>query len=475
VLSFPKPFLWGAATAAYQIEGAATDDGRGPSIWDEFLRTPGNSQNGDTGDVACDHYHRFEQDLDLMRGLNLRAYRFSVSWSRVLPSGRGTVNSRGLDFYDRLVDGLLQRGIQPFVTLYHWDLPAALQHRLGGWVHADVPRYFADYAALMFDRLGDRVKFWLTLNEPWCSVDGGYFHGVHAPGVRDRAQGYRAGHNLMRAHAYAVQRYRAARGDGQIAFALNMAYSRPATDLPADRAAAERAMIGFGGWFGDPAYFGDYPAEMRRRLGSLLPEFTSEDSALLRGSMDFLALNYYTSDVMRHAPGAGLMDAEAVPQLERHHTAMGWPAVPESFRDLLFWLSRRYAGLPIYITENGAGYEESAGPDGFVDDQNRITYLREHLTALHDAISGGVDVRGYLAWSLMDNLEWSCGFAKRFGLIRCDFETLRRTIKASGHWYAGVIDGHAVDVDAAAVDRDPQRLSAAGVTTAATPAVSMVI
>lgn len=444
--TFPNGFLWGAATAAYQVEGAAGEGGRGPSIWDEFLRLPGRSLTGDTGDVACDHYHRLEEDLDLMRRLNLAAYRFSISWPRVLPTGRGAQNARGFDFYDRLIDGLLERGIQPVATLYHWDLPAALQRRLGGWLHPDLPHLFADYAELMFDRLGDRVTFWITLNEPWCSVDGGYFHGAHAPGVKDRAEGYQAGHNLMRAHAHAVARYRSGRHDGgQISFALNMAYSKPATDSLDDRAAAERAMIGFGGWFGDPAYFGDYPAEMRRRLGRLLPEFSAEDAALLKGSMDYLALNYYTSDVMRHAPGAGLMDAEVVAQPKRHHTAMGWPSVPESFGALLRWLSQRYPGLPLYITENGAGYEESAGLDGFVDDQNRIKYLREHLAALHAAIAGGVDIRGYLAWSLMDNLEWSCGFAKRFGLVRCDFDTLRRTIKASGHWYAGVIAQNALD------------------------------
>ncbi|HEY3242766.1 MAG TPA: GH1 family beta-glucosidase [Phycisphaerae bacterium] len=451
MLRFPDGFLWGAATAAYQIEGAAAQDGRGPSIWDEFCHAPGNSVNGETGDVACDHYHRWREDLDLMTMLKLNAYRFSISWSRVMPQGYGAVNQRGLDFYDRLVDGLRARNIEPVVTLYHWDLPAALQWELGGWLHDDSAALFADYAELMFKRLGDRVKFWLTLNEPWCSVDGGYFHGAHAPGIKNRKWGYRAGHNLMRAHAYAVARYRALRPrDGKISFALNMAYSFPASESAEDRGAAERAMVGFGGWFGDPAYYGDYPALMRQRLGDLLPEFSPQDSALLKRSMDYIALNYYTSDVMRHKPGAGLMDAEAVPQPQRHHTAMNWPAVPEGFRALLGWLNRRYPELPIYITENGAGYEEAAGPENFVDDQRRIAYLREHIAAMHAAIRDGVDVRGYLAWSLLDNLEWSCGFAKRFGLVRCDFETLKRTIKSSGYWYARVIANKGLDDDGTA-------------------------
>ncbi|HEY3244972.1 MAG TPA: family 1 glycosylhydrolase, partial [Phycisphaerae bacterium] len=259
MLRFPDGFLWGAATAAYQIEGAAGQDGRGPSIWDEFCHAPGTTANGETGDVACDHYHRWREDLDLMTTLNLNAYRFSISWSRVMPQAYGAVNQRGLDFYDRLVDGLRARNIEPVVTLYHWDLPTALQREIGGWLHDDSAALFADYAELMFKRLGDRVKFWLTLNEPWCSVDGGYFHGAHAPGVTNRRWGYRAGHNLMRAHAYAVARYRALQPrDGKISFALNMAYSFPASECAEDRAAAERAMVGFGGWFADPASYGDY-------------------------------------------------------------------------------------------------------------------------------------------------------------------------------------------------------------------------
>ncbi|MFQ5807591.1 MAG: glycoside hydrolase family 1 protein, partial [Phycisphaerae bacterium] len=329
-VAFPDRFLWGAATSAFQIEGAAADDGKGPSIWDAFCATPGKTARGDTGEIACDHYHRYREDVDLMRQLNLRAYRFSVSWPRVLPQGRGRVSDPGLSFYQRLVDALCEARLEPFVTLYHWDLPAALQMGLGGWAHPDLPQIFADYAELIFDRLGDRVRYWLTLNEPWCVVDGGYFQGWHAPGIKDRALGYRAGHNLIRAHAYAVARYRAARhSKGAISFALNTNYSFPASQASEDVAAAERSMESFGGWFADPPYCGDYPAVLRERLGALLPEFAPTDTGLLTRSMDFIALNYYTSEVVRYAPGAGPMEAEVVPQPEVARTTMGWPIMPE--------------------------------------------------------------------------------------------------------------------------------------------------
>ncbi len=445
--SFPKNFLWGAATAAFQIEGAASADGKGRSIWDTFCARPGNTSGGDTGETACDHYHRYREDVGLMRELNLGAYRFSVSWPRVVPAGRGQVNEAGLSFYDRLVDALCEAGIEPFVTLYHWDLPEALQTKIGGWAHDDSPSIFADYAELIFDRLGDRVSYWLTINEPHVIVEAGYFEGVHAPGIKDRALGYRVGHNLLRAHAYAVQRYRRSRRNtGAISFALNTAYSFPESDAPDDTAAAERAMLNFGGWFGDPAYFGDYPAVLRERLGSLLPEFSPEDASLLKRSMDFVALNYYLSDIVRHAPGAGLMETEVVPQPDTPHTEMGWPIRPDGLNRILHWLNERYRGLPIYITENGAAVNDQPDESGFVNDQDRINYLREHLAAAGTAIAEGVDLRGYFAWSLLDNLEWSLGFSKRFGLIRCNHETQQRTIKASGRWYADVIRHGETDV-----------------------------
>lgn len=438
----PSDFLFGAATAAYQIEGAAHADGKGPSIWDDFCSVPGNTANGDTGEIACDHYHRWREDIAWMRQLNLNAYRFSISWPRVMPDGRGATNPAGLDFYDRLIDELIAAGIQPFVTLLHWDLPAALQTGLGGWLSDDLPRIFSDYATRMFERFGDRVRYWTTLNEPWVTVDAGYFHGVHPPGIRDRGLGYRAGHNLLRAHAYAVAAYRAAaRYKGAISFAMNSSFSFPATAARADLEAAERAVLNFAGWFTDPPYFGDYPALLRERLGPLLPAFSDEDSRLLRRSMDFMALNYYTSEVVRHAEGGGPMQFEVVPQPDVLHTEMNWPVRPDGFHRLLVWLNQRYPSLPFYITENGAAFDDQPDADGAVDDQNRIAYLRSHFAAAAQAMRDGVDLRGYFVWSLMDNLEWSAGFAKRFGLIHCDRRTLKRTIKQSGRWYADGIAG----------------------------------
>ncbi len=439
-VTFPNSFVWGAATSAFQIEGAAAEDGKGPSIWDVFCATPGKIACGDTGDTACDHYHRYREDVDLMRQLNLRAYRFSISWPRVLPQGRGTVNAKGWAFYDRLVDALCAAGIEPFATLYHWDLPAALQTELGGWTHPDLPHVFADYAEQAFARLGDRVRYWLTLNEPWVVVTAGYLQGVHPPMIRDRTLGYRVGHNLLRAHAYAAARYRAARHNhGAISLALNLNWSAPASDTPEDVDAAERAMLDFGGWFGDPPYYGDYPDVLRERLGSLLPEFTAEDARLLKGSVDFLALNYYLGDLIRHAPGSGPMETEVVPQPDAARTTMGWPIVPDGLRRVLHWLNKRYPGLPIYITENGAAFDDHADETGYVADQDRTAYLRDHIAAAGAALAEGVDLRGYFVWTLLDNLEWSEGFAKRFGIIRCDHQTQKRIIKASGRWYAELI------------------------------------
>ena len=437
---FPQSFLWGAATAAFQIEGAPDADGKGPSIWDVFCIQPGNVAGGYADGAACDHYRRHQIDFALMRELGLRAYRLSVSWPRILPTGRGEVNERGLDFYDRLIDGLREAGIEPLVTLYHWDLPLALQTELGGWASDDLPRVFADYAEILFRRLGDRVRFWLTLNEPQVVVEAGYFDGVHPPGIKDRARGYRAGHNLMRAHAYAAQRFRPyQQPGGGISLAINASFGFPASSSDADSDAAERAMLNFGGWFGDPVYFGDYPAVLRERLGDLLPEFTAEDARLLKRSTDFFALNYYFSDVIRHAPGRGPMETEILPQPGVPRTEMDWPIRPDGLHHLLNWLHCRYPGLPFYITENGAALADKPDEHGNVDDQNRITYLRDHFAAAAAAMADGVDLRGYFVWSLIDNLEWTLGFSKRFGLIRCDHETQARTIKASGRWYADVI------------------------------------
>jgi beta-galactosidase len=433
-------FVWGAATAAYQVEGAVRADGRGPSVWDLWSAIPGRMNGSDTGDVACDQYNRWQEDVKLMQDIGLRSYRLSLSWSRIMPEGRGAVNTAGLDHYERVVDGLLSAGIAPLITLYHWDLPASLQFAMGGWLHSDSAVAFADYAETVFKRLGDRVKLWLTLNEPWVVVDAGYFQGIHPPGVSDRRLGYRAGHNLLRAHAYAVERFRrGSQNAGAISFALNTTYSYPATPSAQDAEAAQRAMLNFAGWFTDPPHFGDYPAVMRERLGDLLPAFTDEDSRLLKRSMDFLALNFYFADVVKHAPGNGAMEYELVPQPQLQHTEMGWPVTPDGLYQILHWLHRRYDGLPVYVTENGAACDDKPDGVGFVEDRDRIAYLRDHILAARRAMREGVDLRGYYVWSLLDNLEWTLGYSKRFGLIHCDRRTLKRTMKASAHWYAKVI------------------------------------
>ncbi|MGE3180530.1 MAG: GH1 family beta-glucosidase [Phycisphaerae bacterium] len=443
---FPESFLWGAATAAFQVEGSPLADGRGPSIWDVFCQTPGKTVDGVAGIDGADHYRRWREDVAIMREIGLQAYRFSISWPRVMPLGRGDVNQAGIDFYDKLVDELCAAGIAPAVTLYHWDLPAALQMELGGWANDDIADIFADYAEIMFKKLGDRVSLWMTLNEPWCSVDGGYFHGGHAPGAKDRRLGYRAGHNLMRAHGRAVARFRATQPkSSKISFALNTGYFFPATESREDREAAERAILDMAGWFGDPVWFGDYPAVMRERYGDLLPVFSDEDTRLLKKSIDYVALNYYFSHVARFAPGKGAMEYDAPPRSSDRHTEMGWPVTPEGFAPLLKWLSDRYGKLPLYVMENGMACPDVVSANGEVNDQDRIRYLREHLQAAHRAMQDGVDLRGYFAWSFIDNLEWSLGRSKRFGLVRCDFENYARTIKASGHWYTNVIRTGSVD------------------------------
>jgi len=431
------PFFWGTATSAFQIEGSVRADGRGPSIWDVFCAQPGRTHNGDTGEPACDHVRRYRDDVALMRTLGVNAYRFSTSWSRVLPTGRGAVNASGVGFYDRLVDALLDAGVTPWLTLYHWDLPAALQDDLGGWENPDTARYFADYAQLMFNRLGDRVRYWITINEPWVVVDAGYFTGVHAPGVCDRTRGYRVGHQLLRAHGLAVAAFRARGADaGAISLALNSSFSFPATDSPQDEAAGERALLDFAGWFGDPIWFGDYPQALRAAYGDLLPEFTAEDRRLLTRSIDYLAINYYTSDVVRHANNHNALHYDRQPFPSRPLTATNWPIVPEGLHRLLVWLHRRYGELPLYITENGVALPDRVNSNGAVHDPDRIAYLRDHFAAARQAMADGVDLRGYFVWSLMDNLEWACGYAKRFGLVHCDFRTQQRIIKDSGRWYA---------------------------------------
>jgi beta-glucosidase len=435
---FPDDFLWGAATSAYQIEGSPLADGAGPSIWHRFCHTPGMVANGDTGDVACDHYRRFREDVRLMAELGLKSYRFSISWSRILPEGRGTVNPRGLAFYEQLVDALLEHGIEPMVTLYHWDLPAALDDR-GGWLNPDIAEWFADYAAVVFRALDDRVKMWATINEPWVITDGGYRTGHLAPGHRSLFEAPIASHNLLRSSARAVERYRA-EGRNQIGLVVNLEPKHPATDSAEDRQAASRAHAYFNLQYLDPVFFGRYPEELADIFGDAWPGWTAEQAAEAKHDVDFLGINYYTRSVVRHTHDGRFLNAERVQQNHATHTETEWEVYPDSLRETLEWVTSRYGRRPLYVTENGAAfYDPPAAIDGRVEDPLRVHYLRTHIRAAQEALASGVDLRGYYAWSLFDNFEWSHGYSKRFGLVHVDYETQERTPKQSATFYNRVI------------------------------------
>ena len=435
--TFPDDFVWGAATSAYQIEGSPLADGAGPSNWHLFAHTPGRIAGGDTGDVACDHYRRFRDDVALMRRLGLGAYRFSIAWARVLPEGRGAVNIEGRDFYERLVDLLLESGITPFVTLYHWDLPASLDNR-GGWLNRDVASWFADYASVVFRALDDRVPMWTTLNEPWVVMDAGYLHGVHPPGHRSAAEALQVAHNLLLAHASAVEAYRAV-GRHEIGLVVNLEPKDPASGRAEDRAATGRAEAFMNRQFLDPVFLGRYPEELSEIYGAAWPGFPGADLARIRIPIDFLGINYYTRGVTRHDPAEIPLCASTVRVAGSEYTETGWEVRAESLVDVLLRVRSRYREIPIYVTENGAAFPDPPSvPEGYQDPQ-RVGYLRDHLAALRRARALGVPVRGYFVWSLLDNLEWTHGFSKRFGIVHVDFETQRRTLKASARFYADVI------------------------------------
>jgi beta-glucosidase len=436
-LRFPDGFLWGAATSAYQIEGSPTADGAGPSIWHRFVHTPGRVTNDDTGDVAVDHYRRVAEDVQLMRDLGLTAYRFSIAWGRILPQGRGTrANPRGLGFYERLVDALLAANIQPVATLYHWDLPAALDDR-GGWLNPDIAGWFADYTTTVVRALDDRVRMWATLNEPWVVTDGGYLHGVHAPGHRNLYEAPIAAGNLIRAHAAGVDAYRAV-GHHQIGVVVNIEPKYPATERPADLAATRRADAYMNRQYLDPMLLGTHPEEMAEIFGDAWAPLT--DIAAVRRPIDFVGVNYYTRAVTKHSPRTYPLRAITMRQPQHTYTETNWEVYPDGLTDTLRWVRDRYGPIPQYVTENGAAFYDP--PTTPVEDTLRVDYYRQHLAAVHRAIQAGVDVRGYFAWSLLDNFEWSAGYSKRFGLIHVDYATLRRTPKASARFYADVIRAH---------------------------------
>ena len=441
--TFPQGFLWGSATSAYQVEGSPLADGAGPSIWQRFVHTPGMTRDGDTGDVACDHYRRYRDDVALMAELGLKAYRFSIAWARVFPEGRGRVNAAGLDFYERLVDALLERRIEPMATLYHWDLPAALDDR-GGWLNPDVASWFAEYAQVVYRRLDGRVKLWATLNEPWVVTDGGYLHGALAPGHRNRFEAPIATHHLLRAHAMAVRAYRDT-GKHRIGLVVNLEPKYPASPSAEDGAATARADAYMNRQYLDPVFRGRYPEELKDIFGVAWPQWPEADFALIREPIDFLGVNYYTRNVTRHDNSAWPLRAGMVRQKQATYTETGWEVFPQGLTDVLKWVKDRYGNPPVYITENGAAfYDPPQAPGDELADPLRVDYLRRHVSAVGDAIRAGCNVKGYFAWSFMDNLEWSLGYSKRFGIVHVDFETQKRTPKSSARAYSRIIAEHGV-------------------------------
>ncbi len=435
---FPEGFLWGASTSAYQIEGSPLADGAGPSNWHRFTQPGGKGAHlAPGGAVACDHYRRWREDLALIRSLGFTSYRFSVSWSRVMPEGRGRVNPAGLDFYRRLVDGLLEAGIRPMTTLFHWDLPAALEDQ-GGWVNRDTAGWFADYAHTVVQALPG-VALWSTLNEPWVVTDAGYLHGDHPPGHRNPAEMPHVAHNLLRAHGMGAQACRAA-GARDVGIVINIEPKHPFSYRPEDVAAARRADAYMNRAFLDPLVLGRDPEEMPEIYGAAWPTFPAADYDLIRQPLDHLGLNYYSRSLNVHDPEAPFGQWRAVPHPTHPRTEMDWEVYPEGLTETLLWLRRRYGAIPLYVNENGAAFADpdTAPPEG-VRDPLRVDYFRTHLLAVAEAMAQGADVRGYSAWSLLDNFEWAFGFSKRFGIVHVDYATQKRTPKASARFLAEVI------------------------------------
>lgn len=437
-MAFPKNFLWGAATASYQIEGASRQDGRGECIWTRFSHTPGKVLNADTGDVATDHYHRYVEDVALMKTLGLQAYRFSISWPRVIPQGTGASNPAGLDFYDRLVDELLNAGIAPTATLYHWDLPQALQNR-GGWLNREIVGWFADYTDLMTRRLGDRVKNWITINEPFVAAFVGYAFGAHAPGYSDPRGGLLASHHMFLAHAASMGLIRQNVPNAVAGITLNLSWVDPATSSEADIQAARRHDGFVNRWFLDPVFKGEYPADMLQLYGSMMDDIDVTEVKQAAVPQDFLGINYYTRNVIENDPNGPYLQTHEVKPSHSSYTQMGWELCPESLTQILVRLHQDYAPKALWITENGAAYVDPSPENGVVADPERTAYLQSHIAAVEAAIQQGSPVTAYFVWSLLDNFEWAYGYDRRFGIIHVDFKTLTRTMKQSALWYRDFI------------------------------------
>lgn len=440
-LAFPDGFRWGVATAAYQIEGAAREDGRGESIWDRFSHTPGKTLNGDTGDVACDHYQRWPNDITIMQELGVNAYRFSVAWPRILPNGRGEVNEAGLAFYDRLVDGLLEAGIEPWVTLYHWDLPQALEDA-GGWANRDTVEAFVEYTDIVTRRLGDRVQHWITINEPWVVSTLGYLWGVMAPGRQDLKESLAVAHSLLLAHGDAVEVIRRNVPDARVGITLNLASVYAESESDADHAAAKRVDGSMNRWFLDPVYQGSYPNDMLTLYGDALPAIEDGDFDRIARRTDFLGINNYSPVYVKHDPDGpgevGMADRDG------EHTAVGWLVEPKAFEELLVRVHDDYRPGQLFVTENGAAFADDRPVDGRVRDPRRTAYIHDHILAARRAIDEDVPLAGYFVWSLLDNFEWAQGYSLRFGITYVDYASQERTIKDSGRWYSTVTRANAL-------------------------------
>jgi beta-glucosidase len=446
-VAFPDGFIWGVATSSYQVEGAVAEDGRGESIWDRFSHTAGKVVNGDTGDVAADHYHRWPEDVALMAELRVNAYRFSIAWPRLFPQGGGTLNPAGIAFYDRLIDALLERGIRPLPTLYHWDLPQALEDK-GGWRNRSTVDWFTDYARAVFDRLGDRVETWFTINEPWIVGSMGHYDGTHAPGLRDLRGSLVAEHHVLLAHGQAVRAFRDTGRGGRIAIVLNLSPTYPATDSDGDRQAAKLSDGYTNRWFLDPVLRGAYPSDMVELFEGLvgpLDFIQTDDLDVIASPTDLLAVNYYNWRLI----GAGqdrqlpFVVVPAPPDVPRSDG--GWEIVPDRLTDLLLRIRDDYGDVPLVIAENGVIVNDGPGAGGRVRDTRRSNFIRDHLVAAHRAIDAGVRLEGYIHWSLLDNFEWAEGYWPRFGLVHVDFETQQRTIKDSGRFYTSIIEANGLD------------------------------
>lgn len=438
IIEFPKDMKWGAATASYQIEGAVNEGGRGVSIWDTFSKTPGNVVNGDNGDVACDSYHRYKEDVQIMKELGIKVYRFSVAWPRIFPNGTGEVNKEGLEYYHNLIDELLANDIEPMCTLYHWDLPQILQDK-GGWGNRETIDAFVAYAEVMFKEFSGKIKQWITLNEPWCISFLSNYIGVHAPGNKDLQLATQISHHLLVAHGKTVQKFRELNVDGEIGIAPNTTWLEPYSNRQQDIDACNREIAWYLEWFMDPVFKGSYPHFMLDWFANkgVHLEIEDGDMEVIHQPIDFIGINYYTGHVARYKENEGLLDWELV-ELNYERTDIGWPIFPEGFYKVLCRIKDNYGDVPIYITENGSCYNNEV-ENGRVKDVGRISYLEQHLTALHRAISSGVNIKGYLTWSLMDNFEWAEGYTMRFGIVHVNYRTLERTKKDSYYWFKQTI------------------------------------